>query len=151
MLSPYKITTLHFHSWYLCQKNRVTFCKVLTFTYWYLLYVFCFRKQNMCPWQPFLTIMLLIKRNAVFAKVTCYVAASFPVVLGDFRCDVTCLAFWIVRTRFQASLALSDSLGTRLTQKWNWSAHAGLRKQITHNGNEFSIFFTTFNFAVHFD
>ena len=26
-------------------------------------------------------------------KVTCYVAASFPVVLGDFGFDVTCLAF----------------------------------------------------------
>ena len=50
-------------------------------------------------------------------KVTCYVAASFPVVLGDFGFDVTCLAFWIVRTRFQASSAPSNSLGTRLTEK----------------------------------
>ena len=50
-------------------------------------------------------------------KVTCYVAASFPVVLGDFGFDVTCLAFWIVRTRFQASSVPSNSLGTRLTEK----------------------------------
>ena len=71
----------------------------------------------MCPWQPFVTIMLLTKRNAVFAKVTCYVAASFPVVLSDFGCDVTCLAFWVVHTRFQASSVPWDSLGTRLTEK----------------------------------
>ena len=61
--------------------------------------------------------MLLIKRNAVFAKATSYVVASFEVVFGDFGCDVTCLAFWIVRTRFQASSAPSDSLGIRLTEK----------------------------------
>ena len=38
--------------------------------------------------------------------------ASFPVILGDFRCDVTCQACWqnlCYHTRFQASSGNSDS------------------------------------------
>ena len=60
-------------------------------------------------------------------------AASIPVVLNDFGCDITRQACWEIRARFQASSGNPDSA--------NWPGYEAERKGVGTNrrgcGNSF--------------